>query len=375
MEIAIYEIIHLDWVIPLCELFAGLPHRVRFFTSASFEADIRDAVPHYYGRYEWVFAPAGESRAAFLKRANAFFTSSQPDLILLNSVDAHHLMIARMLRNKAAFVMINLHDVNNFLRAGFGRTPRGFVRGVGKQILTSRADGFLVNFGEMKRYIQTERLTTKPVFVLPPVFSKAYPPSDVGAFTVVVPGSIDERRRDYDLVLRAWEKAGLKNAVLVLAGRPVDAYGARIHERAAALVSAGFIIRYFAGEVPEAEFQSIVSGASLLLSPLMIRTSIHDGIEEEYGRSKFSGNVYDAIRHGKPLVVPSELVVPQDMEAATARYADEDSLSELLGRLATDANERMQLRMDAYTASKAYAFDDIRDRLLAILDSLPLKPF
>lgn len=245
------------------------------------------------------------------------------------------------------------------------------MRLFGKQFLNRKVDAFIVNFVEMKNYILKKKLTNKPVYVLAPVFSKAVP-IDVRRrnFSVVVPGSIDVRRRDYELVLESWEALGDKNATLILAGAPKETYGNQILKQARSLRQKGYKLRVFDTEIPEMIFQKIISDASLVLSPLRITTSIHDGIMEQYGLTKTSGNIYDAIRHGKPIIIPVGLRVPKAIESSCRHFSNAAELREILNHLLESRKALAKLSDEAYHNSFLYNFETSRNNLVYFIENI-----
>lgn len=352
MKIAIYEPIHLDWVLPYCAFFTHLPHEVSFFTSATFESDLTTVLGTNYSRFTFYYFSLEEGRQVFRQKIKQFFSTQSWDVIVLNSIDFRHLLLFEAIRSSTATVLLNVHDINNFFCSPLSLHPKKLVRTIGKRLLRKRASGFIVNASAMKEYILSHQLTTKPVYWLPPVITQAKPPAGrPGVPVLTVPGSIDEKRRDYHLVLQVFQK--LAEALsykirLVLAGRPVGVYGEMILAKARELQRLGIDITVYAAEIPEVLFQDLVSQSSLLWSPLCASTAIHDAIEETYGQTKVSGNMYDAIRHGKPLLVPEWLTVPKELESSCIRYGSAEEALRLASHFFLEEDNYLHLSQKAY---------------------------
>lgn len=374
MKIAIYETIHLDWVLPLCELFCLRQDEIWFLTNAAFEKTLIDVLQHQYTRFNWHYISADAPVLLHWKKMNAFFSITSFDCIILNSVEARHLLVYTALRKQNNRVLVNVHDVNNFFKPSFGPGFRQMIKTAGKKLLAKRADAFVVNAKFMKDYIELHNLSTKPFFWLAPVIEKARPPilSDCFPLKIVIPGSVDARRRDYATALNAIEKLAqseIQAVKVFVAGRPVGTYGRMIIERIKQLQRNGVAIEYSNTEIEERRFQELIAGSNLILSPLQIHTSIHDNIPEQYGTTKASGNLYDAIRHGKPLVIPEGLVVPNEIKSSCLFYKNEQELYEALLQLMHNSSQLMQKMQQAYVNSKQFSLQNATQRLACVIEA------
>lgn len=373
MKIAIYETVHLDWVIPLCELFSLRSDKVSFFTNILFEQDIKEALKEKYKLFKWVYIDTNTPSLPYFKQVSKFFNSDHYHCIILNSVDCKHLLIFAAIFHKAKCkVLMNIHDVNNFFNASYSFNLRTCIRKAGKDLLHLKADGFIVNAKAMKDYITLKKLTKKPVFWLPPVISAAKINTlATSVITVTIPGSIDEKRRDYKTALKIFQKIHqlLPGAVsLVLAGRPVGTYGNHILDTAKNMIEHGMSIKYSHTEIEETEFQSLIAASDVLLSPLQLTTSIHDNIKEQYGTSKVSGNIYDAIRHGKPLIVPAALVVPEEVKTSCLFYTSEENLFQLIKTLIANKELLQRLMSEALNNSRQFSATQVSEKLALLLN-------
>jgi len=375
MKIAIYETVHLDWVIPLCELFSVRSDEVSFFTNVSFEKDIKEALKENYKLFHWRYVDPEVRLLPHLQQLKAFLNSDRFDYIILNSVESRHLLVyAAILPKRNPKIFINLHDVNNFFNAHYSFKFRALIKKAGKELLKTKAAGFIVNAKAMKAYIESNKLTSKPVFWLPPVIEKTRLTSSnftSPLITITIPGSIDQKRRDYISVLNVFEKIHQTlpaSIEIVLAGRPVGLYGTSVLTKVKAMIDQGMRVLYSSKEIEEKDFQELIASSTILLAPLKVDTSIHDNIKEQYGISKVSGNIYDAIRHGKPLIVPSSLIVPEEIKTSCLYYTSEEHLFEQIIVLATNKQFLRDLTLKALKNSKQFSETQVSKKLSLILE-------
>jgi hypothetical protein len=378
MKIAIYETVHLDWILPYCEWFEHRNDDVYFLANISFEKDIQEALGPRFAKFRWQFMDPEIGRDQFVLTLQRFFRSQSFDGIILNSVETRQIFVALALRFITTSIFINVHDLNNFFYASAGFSARSWSRFFGKAYLKKRAKAFIVNAASMKHYIESEKLTTKKVHWLPPVIQKArrlqHQQTDVVTFTI--PGSIDEKRRDYQAVLDTFKKIFERYGgrfKLIVAGRPVGSYGINIIEQLKQFQVAGMEVFFSGTEIEEKAFQALIASSSILISPLRSATMIHDNVSEKYGQTKGSGNVFDAIRHGKPMIIPSHLVLPGEIMSSCPTYQTTDELLHLIERCLCDTKWLNQLLDLAYQNSQHFTLEATYARLNQVLEDFSVQ--
>lgn len=370
MKIAIYETVHLDWIIPYAELLAEEDMSVSFMTSAMFKNDLENILAQKNPRYTWHFLDPNDPYNEFSKKIYSVLKSNHYDLVILNSIDSRLLILFMILMlSKPGRILVNLHDINNFFKIKPSLSIRTNIRSFGKKLLMLLTDGYIVNAETMKGYMIKNKLTQKPIYWLQPVYYKPALPGKKStlANTIVIPGSIDQRRRDYHLVLEVIQEMLDCQVPIkwILAGRPVENYGLEIIEKAKELNTHGADISFYEAVIPESEFQQIIEACSLILSPLVSWTTIHDDILEVYGQSKGSGNVYDAIRHAKPLIVPSTVTVPKEIVSSCIKYQSRNNLIEQLLKILTDGTIFSDYKQKAERNSQNFSKERIKNMFKA----------
>lgn len=118
--------------------------------------------------------------------------------------------------------------------------------------------------------------------------------------TIVIPGSVSQLRRDYERVINRLYNATLPLKVIFLG----KASGQEL-EKIKKLKSEKTVldIVYFTEMVPQPVFDDWMKKADILWCPIQDETKFL-GIKENYGITKTSGNIGDAIRYGKRAIFP-----------------------------------------------------------------------
>ena len=260
MKIAIYELVHIELISPLAKLFDGSTHDVTFFVSDWMKKDVEESLGKLHKKYKWVYRSSQQSHKQFFNEMKQYGLEQRYQIFLVNTVSWQHLRLSRLLKTlQVEKVIINVHSINNLFFSKWSFNLKTSIRHISKRILLRAADAFIVSTKAMQQYILDNKLTSLPVIWLPPVVFEPTAVSQTNlAFNITVPGTIDERRRDYKTILTIYRKLleEGKVPVLTLAGRPVGPYGEEIINECIRLNrSGGKIIylycRYSRGSIPK----------------------------------------------------------------------------------------------------------------------------
>ncbi len=161
---------------------------------------------------------------------------------------------------------------------------------------------------------------------LPLFYTKETEHAESKILTVVIPGGVSQQRRDYLRVLkmiREWEnnfRNGSIRAQLVEFVFLGKAAGPLLDDLAGLERSLEYVsIRYFSERVSQAEFGTWMRKADVLWCPVQQETEFFSQ-PEQYGKTKMTGNIGDAITFGKPAVFspayPSllDFIVPEEQD-------------------------------------------------------------
>jgi hypothetical protein len=376
MKIAIYDIIHLEQVMPLIHVCQHLKLQTLLFTNERFRYEIEKQLAPEVGLVSVSYITTGEKEWEFMRIAGEKLQKEQVDFFILNSNDGKHLLWYKLLQaDRNCKFVLNVHEVHNLFYSKYKFGIRSVLRHLGKKLLLKRADAFIVNTEAMKFYMEEKAVTKLPVFWIPAVVyeNRKERTTPHSGFTIAIPGTIDHRRRDYSFVLAVYEKLISRyKAVprLILAGAPYGQYGDEILDRAALLNSKGGDIHFYRKEIPEAAFETILYGSDLLWSPLKISTSIFDEITEVYGQTKNSGNTHDAVRFARPMLIPRQLVTSKEIESSVVRYDDEISCADIIAKIASDPEMQKHLKSEAIQNSMAFTTEKVASKFQLLVEAL-----
>ncbi|WP_336514297.1 hypothetical protein [Pollutibacter soli] len=375
MKIAIYDIIHIEQVIPLLKVADKLSLELLLFTNEEFRNDLLLRIPDLNKKFSVFFKPTAEREYPFMQRAIEEAGRENVRVFLLNSIDSKHLLWYRLMKTLPEVIFLNtLHEINNLFTDIFTIHPKKLIRQWGKKKFIQRIDGFALNTPALLSNISTRNLTQKKLWLFPQaIFDEndiRYP--DPGtALKIVLPGTIDVRRRDYDFALNVYEKLLAKeNAIpqLYIAGPPIGDYGRKIIERAIEINTRGGMILYSNEIIPEYEFDNIVNNAHLLWSPQQLNTSINDGIQERYGETKNSGNTHVALRFARPMLIPAKMKTALAEQKSVLYYSGLQNCVDLISMLTEHPEKLLELHGEAIIESRNFSVDVVAEKFRDIIN-------
>lgn len=150
------------------------------------------------------------------------------------------------------------------------------------------------------------------------------------AFVFAVTGSVDARRKDYDVLYQALKR--LKTVrpdwrmELVFLGWAKGEGAKKVLDQFAQLEDNTFSLTWFCDYVSQQTFTEQMARIHFLIAPMKLAAS-HKIHREYYGQTKVSGLENDAVRYCKPIVVPQDYRLPQDLNCIALAYSDGRSLS------------------------------------------------
>ncbi|WP_394264937.1 hypothetical protein [Bergeyella zoohelcum] len=118
---------------------------------------------------------------------------------------------------------------------------------------------------------------------------------------IVIPGAVQQTRRDYGKILDALKYFTHPTEVVLLG----KAEGSELQGILSTLpfLPKHIDLKYFTEKIPKEIFDDYLSKATVLWCPIQEKTSFFSN-EEYYGKTKMSGNILDAIRSEKPIIIP-----------------------------------------------------------------------
>ena len=147
-------------------------------------------------------------------------------------------------------------------------------------------------------YAQPDKYKFLPIF-----YTKFSGKSENETYTIVIPGAVSQKRRDYERVLKSIKNFRFPSEIIFLgkaSGKELEML--QDFEKSK---PENISIKYFTEKVPQDVFDDYMQKADVLWCPIQQET-VFFSQKEIYGFTKMSGNIGDAVKFGKLAVFPED---------------------------------------------------------------------
>ena len=374
MNIGIFETEHFEGAYPVIKIFDTPQNKLILFTDKKTYQRFRDLLKSQTSRYQWVIQDLRSNRLVFFHRIYSAAKKYKLDILYLNTISNNHLLYGLLVRLLAPMrVVITVHDINCLFQSTFTTGVRESIQHIGKKILLSQVKEFNVVSDTMIPYLRKQNDEIKIHNIPGAVFEYKIRKNTIDrSIHLVVPGSIDAKRRDYDkifTVLGEAEKMELPLEITLLGGAHKE-YGAGIISKAKEFKGKYARLFYYNEQViDQDEFDEKLDSAHFVFIPSVVHTRICDNIPEIYGITKSSGNIFDVIKHAKPFIVPVTLMTPDDLSDSCFTYGSINELTVFLKTLLTSPELYIVWNENAIKNSEKYTIENIRDKNPSLFES------
>lgn len=192
------------------------------------------------------------------------------------------------------------------------------------------------------------------VFIPSRFYSGRHPLPAASPFKVVIPGSLDSNRRNYEEVIQTlalWQPIpGTAPIELVLLGDSTAESSDAILAGFRSIDPGRFTLRHFKGYIPQTTYEAEITTAHLIWSPLNIHKRSSRNTPETYGLSTASGLTADLLLGNAPALVPAGFIIPEPFRAAIYPYRSPEEAQELIRGFIGDPASYAALRATIHRA-------------------------
>ena len=367
MNIGIFDTEHFETTYTLIRL-ADLPHNcITIFTDQHCKKRLEEFNNLNSNKVKWVVRNENESQPSFIRRMNREVRLQNIHFLFYNTISNNHLLHALLLKvNPSLRCIITIHDINDMFSRKCGISPRKILRAAGKSMLLNGTHELNVISDTLVPYLKEKTGNAHVIHNIPGAVFEFEPvqPAITGKIKLVIPGTIDKKRKN---ILEAYELLVKADAMelpleLILLGAPFGKYGNDMLNLSRKLSLKHCTIRTYEHEVPQNEFEKQIQQSHFIFIP-SVRKSRETGHPTEiYGVTKCSGGIFDAIRHAKPIIIPSFLNVSPKIERSCIRYSNISQLAAYLDELYKNSDQVVKWQGNALESSMHYTIENIRQQ-------------
>jgi len=366
MKVAIFETEHFETAFTVIRLFDLPENKITIYTSKGAFDRLNDLFLDGMNRFNWEILP-GSNRFRLFNFLYNKLKNEDPDILWLNTVTSNHLswaFLSTLLHFRK--IILTVHDINCLFESRFKFSFKHVIVHWGKKWLIERVNEFNVISDTMVSYlrihIKEKKIHNIPGAVFP---GNSATQSVSGQLRIVVPGSIDAKRRNYEQVFELGTMADKEKlpVKIVLLGGYSSKCGKTIVERAKQFRSEFCqILAYHTDIVDQVEFDKQIEAAHFVFIPSVIHTKICGEIPEEYGKTKSSGNIFDVVKHAKPFIAPGALTIPSNLQTSCFKYSSPGDILDFFKKLISEPGNYDQWQKNAVTNSRQYTIEKVRER-------------
>jgi hypothetical protein len=322
---------HKNYFLNILRILEDHQGEVIIFTQEEYVRDLSD-YRIKKNKYTWVEKNKNESLSSFLTRASEIWNAEVNKLLVFPiNASVSKLYEYYSTQFECTYVQmiynINLWTGNNYR---FTHRVDWYLSTLLRKRLLSQADGVIVEYTPMKKYIKSVSSIQNCKVFAPIIFEGISSASAQGRVTI--PGHIEPERRNYEFFINMLQDylQGYKNKIeIYLLGSPSDSAGEAITDQCEKMINSGWNIVYHDSWISVDHFKRILRESDLFVSPLNKYKSIGP-VRETYGQSKGSGVFGDAVRYGKPLMLPSYYSIPTEVEPIARSYTEGEELADMI---------------------------------------------
>ena len=148
-----------------------------------------------------------------------------------------------------------------------------------------------------------ERSSEESFTFLPIFYTKFSEKPKNETYTIVIPGAVSRKRRDYEKVLNQIKRFTKNSHYQFIFLGKASGKELEMLQNFEQNKPENISIKYFAEKVPQDVFDNFVQKADVLWCPIQQETEFFSQ-KEIYGTTKMSGNIGDAVKFGKLAVFP-----------------------------------------------------------------------
>jgi len=362
-SLAIIELYQHDEVLRhYCEMLEGSDYNIKIFCSKVVHDCLKESINP--AQFSWIIKTEEESITTFLSEKEA--TIKENSLVFVTTALSDFKAFYKLSRTTKMTLLI--HNVHSFLapeaslsfqhpiadRLRLLKLYRSRAHFYKKQLLKSVFGlGFpneqILNYVE-EHYTFPEQLK---LMSLPFAYARSTEPISSDLISVVIPCTVSEDLRDYQLVAHAFAQIeqNLKEKIqLVLLGQVKEDAHPIVNDFRK-LSKEKIELLTFDHFIPAAEYERHLLKADFLILPFkkIGRNHIY---RERLGYSKISGGINDLIRYAIPSLIPEYYPLDQSLQSITESYTS-NNLSQQLEHW---INEKTFLKKRKYQKEMFTAF-------------------
>jgi len=334
MNLAILETSHFQYTITQAEIFADA--NISIITTAKIKHDIIDYAPETASFTFHII----QSIAANEKEIIQVLSDNQIDTLLISPVFDSYAALNRIVKTITCRKVLTTHNINTWFNARFwspnSLRDRLNMRSIIRHSHHIAVEDFIYNYLKNTNhpYFRKHHFIHIPFTIFHPHKTPKYHKTDT-LFRIVLPGYIDGDRRNYNDILKVITHfAQFQTQITFLfAGRAKGDYGMMIQQKLKDIKSKNpGLVSYFDDDSTADMFRHAMETSDIVVSASN-KTFRGMGTTEYIGKTKPTAAIHDMITYQLPGLLPSHLLIPENLKGSAFNYSSVEDLIQILSNL------------------------------------------
>lgn len=247
--------------------------------------------------------------------------SEKYDLIIIGTVHRYFNTFSAIARKYDTAIIV--HNINFSQSSKWSLLKSIFKADIIYRIKLWWKEGLLQSskvYQEAKRLlVLDEELSSDQRIFLPLFYTEIFEKTDNNLTIIVIPGGVSQKRRDYHHVFNVIQDLKTQEKYEFIFLGKAQGNELKQLEKLSENLPENIAIQYFSDRVSNENFEEWMRKADVLWCPIQQKTEFFS-LEENYGSTKMTGNLGDAIAYGKMAVFPEnypsklEFIIPEKQD-------------------------------------------------------------
>lgn len=355
MKLIVYETSHYEILPALLTLASREFERIHVFLPRHSFDHLSPTIKNSFGNLiQWTIQEKVCTNRDFIRQLFKELERGGYSHLHISTLDHNMLFFAlHLLRFRRIQCSLTVHSIHEYL-SNYRDSVKAISETMAKIILRRRINHYRVLVPAMVSYLKA-LLSRVEVVYLPgelfdPSISAFKKPSD-SYFTILIPGTVEQKRRDYAWVIHFFSNelnhlTRLKPIKLVLGGSAATDGSRQIIRRLKQLENELFTLVYSDEPLSQQAYRDCFAAADIVWNPIPLLTLNRCGYPERSGISHSPGFFTDQLHYGCCAILPDYIHCPEPLLAGNFTYNNESALKAIIEDLITNPESLLQKQQE-----------------------------
>ena len=328
-KLLIYETTHYETLPSLVELALEQFEKISIYADST---AIYDSCRHFpacqNNKIKWTTKGSSTSNRAFISQVFQELSGNNYTHFFINSLDHNLYYFTQKLSKiyRKVHTVLNVHTIHDYTSSRYN-SLLNVSESLAKRKLHRIIKHCRVLAPAMPAYLKS-KLPGLTVEYIPGMFYQRYPALNFREipFRIVVPGTVEEKRRDYEIVptvIKLLAKIIPDQQIeFVILGNSNTAYGKRLEKEIREVLPGTFSLTLFDQDVAYDTYSKYYTTAYVIWSPVKLNMESIRGIPEINGLSNSAGLIVDFVHYAHPTLIPDGISFDDTLDPLFFLYTD-----------------------------------------------------